>query len=65
MKKNCWISGCIEVAELYNKRFENYDDEYDELSDVRTDKLDQKLQTVNLKLMIMIMMDVLQKKKKK
>ena len=53
------------MAELYNKRFENYDDEYDELSYVRTDKLDQKLQTVNLKLMIMIMMDVLQKKKKK
>ena len=53
------------MAELYNKRFENYDDEYDELSDVRTDKLDQKLQTVNLKLLIMIMMDVLQKKKKK
>ena len=53
------------MAELYNKRFENYDNECDELSDVRIDKLDQKLQTVNLKLMIMIMMDVLQKNKKK
>ena len=36
------------MSELYNKKFENYDDEYNELSDVKKDKLDQK--PINLKL---------------
>ena len=39
---------CNTVSELYNKKFENYDDEYNELSDVKKDKLDQK--PINLKL---------------
>ena len=38
------------VSELYNKRFENYYDEYDELSAVKEDKLDQKFKPINLKL---------------
>ena len=36
------------MSELNNKKFENYDDEYNELSDVKKDKLDQK--PINLKL---------------
>ena len=38
------------VRGLYNKRFENYYNEYNELSDVKKDKLDQKLKPINLKL---------------
>ena len=52
------------VIELYKKWFENYYDEYNELSDVKKDKLDEKLKLINLKLMIMIIMDGLQTKKK-
>ena len=32
------------------RRFENYYDEYNELSDVKKDKLDQKFKPINLKL---------------
>ena len=38
------------VSKLYNKRFENYCDEYYELSDVSENKLDQKFNRINLKL---------------
>ena len=37
------------VSELYNKRFENYYDKYNELSDVKKDKLDQKFKPLNFK----------------
>ena len=38
------------VSELYNKRFENYYDQYDELSDAEIDKPNQKFKHINLKL---------------
>ena len=38
------------MSELYNKRFENYYDQYDELSDAEIDKLNQKFKLINLKL---------------
>ena len=38
------------MHELCNKRFENYDDEYNELSDVKKDKPDQKFKPRDLKL---------------
>ena len=38
------------VSELYNKRFRNYYDDYNELSDVKKDKIDQKFEPINLKL---------------
>ena len=37
-------------SELYNKRFENYYGQYDELSDTEIDKLNQKFKLINLKL---------------
>ena len=37
------------VSELYNKRFENYCDKYNELLDVKKDKLDQKFKPLNFK----------------
>ena len=36
------------VSELYDKRIKNYDDEYNELSVVKKDKLNQKLKPINL-----------------
>ena len=33
--------------ELYNKRFENHFDEYNELSDAKKDKLDQKFNPIS------------------
>ena len=36
------------VSELYNKRFKSY--EYNELSDIKKDKLNLKLKPINLKL---------------
>lgn len=38
------------VNKLYNKSFENYDNEYNILSDVKKDKFDLKLKLINLKL---------------
>ena len=38
------------ASKLYNKRFEIYYDEYSSLSDVKKDKLDQKLKPINLRL---------------
>ena len=38
------------VTELYNRRFENYYDEYNELSAVKKNKLDRKFKPINLKL---------------
>ena len=40
---------CNRASELYNKRFENYYYEYNELSEVKKDKLGQKLKPINLK----------------
>ena len=37
------------VIELYNKRFENCVNEYNELLDVRKDELDQKFKSINLR----------------
>ena len=37
------------VSELYNKRFKSYY-EYNDLSDIKKDKLNQKLKPINLKL---------------
>ena len=37
------------VIELYNKRFENGVNEYNELLDVRKDELDQKFKSINLR----------------
>ena len=38
------------VSELYNKRFENYYYDCNELSDVKKDELEQKFKPINLKL---------------
>ena len=38
------------MSELFNKKFENYFDKYNELSDVKKDKLYQKFKPINLKL---------------
>ena len=38
------------VSKLYNKRFKNYYDQYDELSHAEIDKLNQKFKPINLKL---------------
>ena len=40
---------CNRASELYNKRFKNYYYEYNELSEVKKDKLGQKLKSINLK----------------
>ena len=34
------------VSKLYNKKFENYSNEYDELSDAKKDNLDQKFKSI-------------------
>ena len=50
------------LSELYNKKFENYLNDYKKLSDIKKDKLDQKFNPANLRLKeSMIMMDGLQK----
>ena len=36
------------VTELYKRRFENYFDKYNEFSDVKKNKLDQKFKLINL-----------------
>ena len=38
------------VSKLYNKRFKNYYNEYNDLSDVKKDNLDQKFNSINLRL---------------
>ena len=53
------------MNKLYNKSFENYDNEYNILSDVKKNKFDLTLKLINLKnLKIMIVMNGLQKEKK-
>ena len=49
---------------IINKRFENYYDKYNELSDVKKDKPDQKFKPINLRPKNMIMMDVYKRRER-